>query len=516
MKNKLSSIFMIMFLAVTTLFLCTYKNVYAVPSSLTIASVEELGQRNAGGFPNVAVRKRMTNDGKYVYCLDSNKANLFEGYVMTLDTEIKDAGIIYIAMNGFPSRSMTGDTNKDYYITQFVIWLYNQNIHGVRYSNLDGFTNGKYDDYEIVPHIKNLYNGAVNAYKNGLVEPTMSVSSNGELVLSSDGRFLESSYNKVNLKGASQYTVSINNNTVGAYAVDSNGVKKTTFNSNEKFKIVIPIENVKNSTLSIEVKIDSTAYVNQIYRYKHSNPDRQRIMHMGFTSTTKQLSQVIRFNYEVTTVDVLFSKQDITTKKELPGATLVIKNASGSVVASWVSTNQPYKIKLMPGKYTLTETIAPEGYELTTETIDFEVKNDGSIKTVVMYNKLKDKTVVKISKQDITTKKELPGATLVVKDESGKVIDTWVSTNEPHYLENLSVGKYTLTETIAPEGYELTTETILFEVKNDGTIQTVVMYNAPSVFVPSTSLNASKMTIGIGLCLTLFGLGVVYKNAKKE
>ena len=606
MKNKFINKLIVVFLALITLFIFS-SNTYALEETLTIGSVEDLGQRNAGGFPEIGVHKRMTNDGKYVYCLDSNKSNLFVGYKMTLDKEIDDAGIIYIAMNGFPSKKMTGDTNKDYYITQFVIWLYNQNIHGVRYSVLDPFTRGEYDNYEITPHIKKLYNGAVEAYKKGIVAPSLSVSSNSDLVLSSNGKYLESTYNAVNINGASKYDVNIKNNTVGAYTVDSNGSKKSTFNSNEKFKVLIPIENIKDNQVNIEVEINAKAVINKVYRYKHSNPDRQRIMNMNFVSTTKDLNKAIKFNYEIKLIDVTFSKQDITSKEELPGATLVVKNASGNVIEKWISTDKAHIIKLTPGKYTLTETIAPEGYILSTETINFEVKEDGSVTKVVMYNKLKDLTVIKISKQDITNKKELPGATLVVKDASGKVIDSWVSTNEPHLMEKLPAGKYTLTETIAPEGYilstetiefevkndgsiknvvmynapkdltvvkiskqditnkeelpgatlevrdsegkvidswvstnephlmeklplgkytleetiapegfELSKETIEFEVKNDGTIQTVVMYNAPSVEVPRTDLNASSVVILCGIILSLFGVGVVYKYAIKE
>ena len=171
------------------------------------------------------------------------------------------------------------------------------------------------------------------------------------------------------------------------------------------------------------------------------------------------------------------SKQDITTKQELPGATLVVKDASGKEVLKWISSYEPTYFELDPGKYTLTETIAPKGYKLSTETIEFEVKPDGTTTNVVMYNE-PNKTGAKISKQDITNKQELPGATLVIKDSTGKEIKKWVSTNSPKYFE-LEPGKYTLTETIAPKGYKLSTETIEFEVKDDGTTTNVVMYNEP-------------------------------------
>ena len=171
------------------------------------------------------------------------------------------------------------------------------------------------------------------------------------------------------------------------------------------------------------------------------------------------------------------SKQDITNKEELPGATLVVKDKDGNEIASWVSTNEPHYLELEPGKYTLTETIQPKGYKLSKETIDFEVKNDGTVTEVVMYNE--PIGTVEISKQDITNKEELPGATLIVKDESGKEVLKWVSVTKPKRFE-LSPGKYTLTEISAPKGYKLSTETVNFEVKNDGTVTKVVMYNQPN------------------------------------
>ena len=68
--------------------------------------------------------------------------------------------------------------------------------------------------------------------------------------------------------------------------------------------------------------------------------------------------------------EVVISKQDATTGKELPGAELVLKDSSGSVVDKWTSKSTPHRVSnLAPGKYTLTETIAPKGYIKTSETV---------------------------------------------------------------------------------------------------------------------------------------------------
>jgi len=53
------------------------------------------------------------------------------------------------------------------------------------------------------------------------------------------------------------------------------------------------------------------------------------------------------------------------------------------------------------------------------------------------------------------------------KDENGEVIDEWVSDGTNHVVTELPVGKYTLKETAAPDGYVIATD-ISFEVFVDG------------------------------------------------
>ena len=109
---------------------------------------------------------------------------------------------------------------------------------------------------------------------------------------------------------------------------------------------------------------------------------------------------------------------------------------------------------------------------------------------------------VEISKQDVSTKSELPGATLVIKDASGNEIDRWVSGATPHYIE-LDVGEYTLTEVQAPVGYDLSYEVVKFEVKDTTDITRVVMYNSKT---PNTSDRNITSILGM-MFISLLGIG---------
>lgn len=210
------------------------------------------------------------------------------------------------------------------------------------------------------------------------------------------------------------------------------------------------------------------------------------------------------------------SKVDITTQEELPGAELsVYDKETGDVVDEWVSTEEEHFVSgLEVGKtYILTETTAPDGY-VTAEDIEFTVEDDFTVQHVTMED---DYTKVEISKTDITTGKELPGAKLEITDEEGNVVEEWTSTNEPHMIERLPVGDYVLTEITAPAGYEVA-ESVEFTVEETGEIQHVLMEDSPtpqSPGIPQTGENM-RWFIGGGIVVVLAAISLVLLKLRKK
>ena len=233
-------------------------------------------------------------------------------------------------------------------------------------------------------------------------------------------------------------------------------------------------------------------------------------------------------------ITVEVSKVDVYGE-ELIGADMQLENADGEIIDEWISDGTNHIVTELPaGDYTLKEIAAPDGYVIATD-IEFEVFADGTIKirnvdsTAVSDNgyplivMVDDTTKVRISKQDVTTGKELPGATLQIIDENGNVVEEWVSTNEPHMIEGkLIAGKeYTLKEIIAPEGYEIANE-IKFTVNADGTVTEVVMYDelTPKTDTPYTGDNHSDFAafalMGASLIIFLVLIISRKKNDDKE
>jgi len=178
---------------------------------------------------------------------------------------------------------------------------------------------------------------------------------------------------------------------------------------------------------------------------------------------------------------VKITKTDLTGEKEVEGAHLsVVEKDTGKTADTWTSEKEPHPVSgLEVGKtYILTETRPADGY-VTAESIEFTVEDDFKSELHQMKD---DVTKLKISKEDITNSKELPGAQLVIKDSEGNEVEKWTSGEKPHYIEMLPIGTYTLTETAPPALY-MKAEDVQFEVKDTGEIQTVTMLDKPTTVV---------------------------------
>lgn len=91
-----------------------------------------------------------------------------------------------------------------------------------------------------------------------------------------------------------------------------------------------------------------------------------------------------------------------------------------------------------------------------------------------------DDSPLTISKQDVTTGTELPGASLVLKDkQTGAVIESWTSGTAPHKVANVAAmtpgREYVLCETIAPANYKVAQDVEFVYTGTNG--QQVTMYN---------------------------------------
>lgn len=218
----------------------------------------------------------------------------------------------------------------------------------------------------------------------------------------------------------------------------------------------------------------------------------------SYPVTISENGEIVELKGVNQSITVAISKQNVHGN-ELSGAEMQLTDSDGNIVDAWTSDSTNHVVtELAAGKYVLKEIAAPDGYVIATD-IELEVFADGSVtledtKTTAVSDDgyplivmVDEATKVRISKQDITTGEELPGADLQIIDKNGDVIEEWTSANEPHYLEAvLKAGKtYTLHEVIAPDGYAIAND-VEFTVNTNGSVTEVVMYDEAVPVTKST------------------------------
>ncbi|MBR4719821.1 MAG: Cna B-type domain-containing protein [Lachnospiraceae bacterium] len=194
---------------------------------------------------------------------------------------------------------------------------------------------------------------------------------------------------------------------------------------------------------------------------------------------------------------VRISKLDATDRKELPGAVLSLaKNDTKAEVERWTSTNTPHYIEglEMGAEYTLTEVSAPRGY-VVADPVTFRVNTDGVEQKIEMLDDPMIGSVV-LTKLDSETREKLSGAVFNLYGPDGMPVRATGSTGDYIYSETgtgtqdfvvassgelkvdkLPYGAYYFKEISAPEGYELSRETVSFTIADKDAAVTVSYVN---------------------------------------
>lgn len=212
-----------------------------------------------------------------------------------------------------------------------------------------------------------------------------------------------------------------------------------------------------------------------------------RVVYAGMNiSNERQKVQITVVKKEAGTKEVLegavfglFAKEDIVNKD----GKVVVK--AGTEIERGV-TGKDGKLTFVSdlplGKYYVQELTAPKGYVKSDKVFDVDASYQGDDKEVIEFEaEFENKPIkVQISKTDITGSNEIEGAVLSIIDADGKLVEKWTSGKEPHMIEKLPAGKYTLREETAPFGYVIAQD-IEFEVKETAEIQKVAMKDEVAV-----------------------------------
>lgn len=162
-----------------------------------------------------------------------------------------------------------------------------------------------------------------------------------------------------------------------------------------------------------------------------------------------------------------------------------------------------------PYTYEIIEIDAPDSHMLNTTPFEFQFQYENQFDPIILFTyQAKDQiNQVKVSKKELTSQAELPGAQMMVTGKyTRQIVDHWVSTEQPHYIYGIMPGEYILTETAPPSAGYAKAESIEFtvtenmeiipylEMFDDHTkVEIQKKYEDSNQFLPGAKLQLKKM-----------------------
>ncbi|MDM0612401.1 SpaA isopeptide-forming pilin-related protein, partial [Clostridium perfringens] len=278
-----------------------------------------------------------------------------------------------------------------------------------------------------------------------------------------------------------------------------------TYTTNQYGKILV--ENLEAGNYYwLEVKAPEHYEINQ-------NKD------LSFVIDKDGETKTVTVENKVKTGEVDFTKTDVATGENIEGAKIEIigvDEQNKHIKVDFTSSKDGNRFTLPEGKYEFHETQAPNGYELSTEVGTFEIK-DGEITKANLKNE-RTTGVLEFTKTDVATGEVLEGAKIKIECleglDQGKVIE-FTSSKEGNKF-TLAKGKYRISETQAPNGYELTTETGEFEITEQGQIVKCNLTNKKFEIVKTGGAFNVNMMLPLGLILVVGSLGALAFTKRKR
>ena len=362
----------------TTIILASTTSVNAAAESIQLGDASYSGNYIAG----VYFSKKQTTDGKPLYCLDMPKTTA-QNVKATLvkNSKYTDGGLVYILKNGYPNKSITGDDQKDYYITQTAVWWYLDEVHGT--TNLgEQFKSEGSDNYGLRKYVKNLVNEGVKHKSDATAgTPTLKLTTNNIAMNLVDG-YYKSSAISAQAENLDSYKITLSNAPAGT-VIEKNG-SATNYSgefevkAKESFTIKVPESKITEKSLSIKISANGVGNAQyKAYEYQPVDKSMQNVALLEKTALSVTSALTLQITKEDKPV-ISILKVDQDTQKPLAGAVLLIRNSKGEEVYKFETKTEAEIITDITeyGTYTIEEVSAPEGYIKSNRTVSFTIDKE--------------------------------------------------------------------------------------------------------------------------------------------
>lgn len=170
------------------------------------------------------------------------------------------------------------------------------------------------------------------------------------------------------------------------------------------------------------------------------------------------------------------------------------------------------------GDYTLIETKAPEGYVLDATPMPVQIREHGATIALTVKDRMVKGSIV-VSKVDAANaSKLLAGATFQVK-QNGKVIAEGMTGQDGTVMfEGLAYGDYEVVETTAPKGYELNSNPVEVQIREDGKVVELTVKDSakpsPKAATPQTGDAALSLTSLVASGALALAAGLLFRRRR--
>ncbi len=341
------------------------------------------------------------------YCLDKNKAGVDDNlsYSVNLDGVIKNVYIWKAITNGYPYKTpeeMGCNTiGEAFMATKMAVYsvLYNYTIND--FSPIGEAGQRTWNALNnILLKVNDGNNNQISSNLN-IIEETKNWEENKQMPGCISKDFYINSEGPMNT-----YTIIKEDATNSAIITDLNNEPRQEFNSNEKFRVSIPISELSNGG-SIKLKALANVETKPIFIGRASNSTNQDYAITGVSYENGTGEKEIYYNKNETKIKIV--KKDETGEKSLENAVFQLLDKNKEIIISEIRTDKNGEAtieNIIPGTYYIKEIQSPAGYILYNGFIEIRPEFNEEL-TITIKNAKEERPEVDVFRNSLGVKNEV-------------------------------------------------------------------------------------------------------------
>lgn len=355
---------------------------------------------------HLAVYKK---DGKEypAYCMNRELPGVEIGRSQTVDVKklVNNVMVWRAIINGYPYKSISElgcNTEEEAYLaTKQAVYCMLTNRDVNEYSAI-----GEAGE-RTLNALKTIVNNARNSNQTK-VSSELTVNEQEKLwkIDNLDSSYISKTFLVTANTSMSKYTVNVKNLNIEGYKlVDQNNKEKTEFSNSEKFKILIPIQEVKQDG-NFSIEVSAQVATKPVFYGESRDSGLQSYALTGYTYEEGTGSKKVYYTKNET--KIIITKIDDKTGKKLEGVEFELLDKNQNKIYTEITTNKDGIAtidNLLPGIYYIRETKTLEGYQLYSKLIKVELELNEET-TVNVINSEKEPEIYKEEKKTELAVKE--------------------------------------------------------------------------------------------------------------